>query len=72
MTTVGASVNVESADVAELLPRGTQVIDTRVRGVWGLGQLRTAVSVTPSVLGDRNTDAEIRTVSSTTSAFVLP
>ncbi|MFD0525904.1 COG1470 family protein [Paractinoplanes durhamensis] len=40
------------AAAGELLPGGNRAADGRIRGVWGLGPVRTTVLLTPAVLGE--------------------
>jgi len=55
--------------IEEMLPGGGREVDTRVRGVWGLGPLRTTVSVSPAVRGG----AEVtRPGSATVTVWALP
>ncbi|TCB90703.1 DUF916 domain-containing protein [Micromonospora zingiberis] len=58
--------------VAETLPGGEQVVDAQIDGVWGLGRLRTTVSVTPTVLGGDATDAVIRPGTATVTTWIVP
>ena len=58
--------------VTETLPGGEQVVDTQVDGVWGLGRLKTTVSVTPTVQGGDPTDAEIRPGTATVTTWIVP
>ncbi|WP_433530418.1 WxL protein peptidoglycan domain-containing protein [Micromonospora sp. CA-263727] len=60
------------AEVEEMLPGGDRAVSARVNGVWGLGRLRTTVSVTPAVLGSEPTDAEIRPASATVTTWTIP
>ncbi|WP_327023640.1 WxL protein peptidoglycan domain-containing protein [Micromonospora sp. NBC_01739] len=61
-----------STEVAETLPGGQQVVDTQVEGVWGLGRLKTTVSVTPAVQGGDPTGAEIRPGTATVTTWIVP
>jgi hypothetical protein len=53
--------------VEETLPDGGKELEVRVRGVWGLGPLRTTVELTPSAR-----DGEIRPASATVTVWTLP
>ncbi|MFG2044291.1 hypothetical protein [Dactylosporangium sp. NPDC048998] len=48
----GAHRRTAAVDAGELLPGGGRTVGTRVSGVWGLGRVRTTVTLTPAVLGD--------------------
>ncbi|RKR86503.1 uncharacterized protein DUF916 [Micromonospora pisi] len=61
-----------TGDVEELLPGGSRDVEIRADGVWALGRLRTTVSTTPTLLGDDQTDAELRQVSASVTTWVLP
>ncbi|MGI5240183.1 hypothetical protein [Dactylosporangium sp. CA-139066] len=58
--------------VEEILPGGSRAADTRVRGVWALGPVRTTVHVTPTVFGGDAAGAEIRPASTTVTVWMMP
>ncbi|AEB47799.1 WxL protein peptidoglycan domain-containing protein [Micromonospora maris] len=62
----------DPTQVTETLPGGVQVVDTQVDGVWGLGRLKTTVSVTPAVQGGDPTGAEIRPGTATVTTWIVP
>ncbi|GGM55060.1 hypothetical protein ACFFX1_19550 [Dactylosporangium sucinum] len=71
--TVSAGGGSATADVGELLPKGTHRADVRVGGVWPLGRVRTTVTLTPIVLGDTGAGpVAANTVTTTATAWVLP
>jgi Bacterial protein of unknown function (DUF916) len=60
------------AQVEQTLPGGSRQVDVRVTGVWGLGPLRTTVTVTPAVLDGDTSGAEVRPASATVTVWTLP
>ncbi|KIR64887.1 hypothetical protein [Micromonospora haikouensis] len=60
-----------TVEVEELLPGGSRVARASVGGVWGLGPLRTTVTVTPAALGD-GTVADVRQATATVTVWAVP
>ncbi|WP_238010462.1 DUF916 domain-containing protein [Dactylosporangium sp. AC04546] len=70
---VSAGGGSATADVGELLPKGTHQADVRVGGVWPFGRVRTTVTLTPVVLGDTGAGpVAANTVTTTATAWALP
>ncbi|MEV0731107.1 hypothetical protein [Polymorphospora sp. NPDC050346] len=68
----GLGDRIVPADIEETLPSGNRRIEARVTGVWTFGPLRTAVDVTPAVLGGDQAGAEIRPASATVTVWAVP
>jgi hypothetical protein len=60
------------SEVEQTLPGGSRRVDVRVKGVWGLGPLRTTVTVTPAVLDGDTSGAEVRPASASVTVWTLP
>lgn len=60
------------ASIEEMLPGGKREVDTRLPGVWGWGQLRTTVEVSPVVRGGGPAGADARPGSATVTVWALP
>ncbi|WP_432993094.1 hypothetical protein [Dactylosporangium sp. CA-233914] len=59
-------------DAGELLPGGSRAADTRIRGVWGLGHVKTTVALTPSVLGEAGAGTRASPATAEVTAWIVP